>query len=231
MATVSGQVTDIMPDLELWYRAPAVEWTDALPLGNGRLGAMVFGGVGREELQLNEETLWSGGPYRPINPEALQHLDTVRSLIFEGRYKQAQDLADAHLLGRPHLQMSYQPAGNLFIEFPHEAVPGSYRRALDLDTAIATVRYTLLGTGIRDDAAVFSRESFVSTEDDVLVFRIESSRPGALSFEAFFDSPQIGEDISDAEDRIVFSGRNFGCPNDHRRSPPSGDPARRTRAR
>ena len=198
-----------MTDLELWYRAPAVEWTDALPLGNGRLGAMVFGGVGREELQLNEETLWSGGPYRSINPEALPNLDTVRSLVFEGKYKQAQDLANAHLLGTPLLQMSYQPAGNLFVDFRHEAIPGSYRRSLDLDTAISTTRYALLGTGIDDDAAVFTRQSFVSTADDVLVLRVEADRPGALSFETYFDSPQDGKQTSEADDRIAFSGRNI----------------------
>lgn len=208
MGIACGRATE-MTDLELWYRTPAVEWTDALPLGNGRLGAIVFGGIGREELQLNEETLWSGGPYRPINPEALPNLDKVRSLVFEGKYKQAQDLANAHLLGKPLLQMSYQPAGNLFIDFPHEAVPGSYRRSLDLDTAISTTRYALLGTGIHDDAAVFTRQSFVSAADNVLVLRIETNRPGALSFEAYFDSPQDGTETSEDEDRIAFSGRNF----------------------
>lgn len=198
-----------MTELELWYRAPAVEWTDALPLGNGRLGAMVFGGVGREEVQLNEETLWSGGPYQPVNPDARSHVDEVRSLIFARRYKEAQDLANAHLLGRPHLQMSYQPAGNLFLDFPHEATPGSYRRALDLDTGIATTRYALLGTGIHDDAAVFTRECFASAADDVLVVHIAADRAGALSFEAFFDSPQAGSETSEAADRIAYSGRNF----------------------
>ncbi len=199
-----------MDNSELWYRSPAVEWTDALPVGNGRLGAMIFGGVGREEVQLNEETLWSGGPYQSTNPEALPNLDAVRALIFEGRYAEAQDLANAHLMGRPYLQMSYQPAGNLFLEFPHEAVPGSYRRSLDLETAVATTRYALLGAGMSTDTAIFERESFVSAADDVLVIRITTSHPGTLSFEAWLDSPQPGQETSDDATGISFLGQNTG---------------------
>ena len=86
---------------ELWYRSPAKEWTDALPLGNGRLGAMVFGGVGREELQLNESTLWSGGPYQPTNPEALPNLAEVRALILAGRYAKAATLSNERLMAAP----------------------------------------------------------------------------------------------------------------------------------
>lgn len=198
-----------MTDLELWYRSAATEWTDALPIGNGRIGAMVHGGVGREELQLNEATLWSGGPYQPCNPEALPHLQQVRDLIFERRFAEAQALANAHLMARPLVQMSYQPAGSLFIDFGHEAVRGSYRRNLDLSSAIATTRYRLLGTGISDDAATFTRESFVSAADDVLVTRISSSRPQALSFEIWLDSPQPG-DWLDEPGRICYRGKNFG---------------------
>ena len=112
-----------MSDLELWYKTPAAEWTDALPLGNGRLGVMVFGGVPRDEFQLNEDTLWSRGPYQPANQDARAHLDTVRAHIFAGRYAQAQSLANQHLMGRPYLEMSYQPAG-------HSGVMPSYRRPM-----------------------------------------------------------------------------------------------------
>lgn len=120
-----------MTDLQLWYPSAALAWTEALPLGNGRLGAMVFGGVGREELQLNESTLWAGGPYSSLNPGAPTQLDAVRQLIFVGRYAEAQALANQHLPARPSVQMSYQPAGNLFLDFGHEPVPGSYRRSLE----------------------------------------------------------------------------------------------------
>lgn len=198
-----------MTNSELWYRSPAVEWTEALPLGNGRLGAMVHGGVGREEFQLNESTLWSGGPYQPINPEALPHLEQVRQLIYSGQYVAAQALANRHLMARPLLQMSFQPAGNLFLDFSHEAIPGSYRRSLDLETAISQTVYSLMGSGISDDAAQFRRESFVSSADDVLVVRVETNRPGALSFEAWLDSPQLGDVLDGDAGGLAFAGNNF----------------------
>lgn len=170
---------------------------------------MVYGGVGREELQLNEATLWSGGPYQPTNPEALPNLGAVRELVFAGRYAEAQDLADKHLLATPHLQMSYQPAGNLFLDFSHEAIPGSYRRALDIGTAIASTSYRLLGSGISDDAATFHRESFVSAADDVIVLHVETDRPGALTFEAWLDSPQPGTWLDGDASAIHYRGTNF----------------------
>ena len=105
-----------MSDLKLWYDEAAREWVEALPIGNGRLGAMVFGGVAREHLQLNESTLWSGGPYSPVNPEALPNLEAVRDLIFAGRYAEAEALANQHLMAKPHRQMSYQPAGDLWLD-------------------------------------------------------------------------------------------------------------------
>lgn len=199
-----------MSDLELWYRHPAREWTEALPVGNGRLGAMVHGGVGREDVQLNEATLWSGGPYQPINPSAAPNLAEVRSLIFAGRYAEAQALANEGLMAQPLKQMSFQPAGNLFLEFNHEAVPGSYRRTLDLKTAIVSSGYQLLGAGLTDDAASFRRECFISAADDVLVFRVESSRAGALDFEINLDSPQAGEWLDGDAFGLDYRGRNFG---------------------
>ena len=199
-----------MSALELWYRRPATEWTEALPIGNGRLGAMVHGGIGREELQLNESTLWSGGPYQPTNPDALPNLAKVRELIFAGKYAEAQALADQNLLAKPLSQMSYQPAGNVFIDFAHEAAPGTYRRALDLETATASTRYALLGTGIDANAAVYERESFVSAVDDVVATRITASRPGMLSFEVWLDSAQPGEILDGDESGLRYAGNNFG---------------------
>ena len=199
-----------MTQLKLWYDQPAQAWTDALPLGNGRLGAMVYGGVAREEFQLNESTLWSGGPYQPTNDEALPNLEEIRRLLFAGRYADAQALADRHSMAKPVLQMSYQPAGNLFLEFQHEAVPGSYRRELDLETALHSVTYDLLGTGLRDDPVRFFRETFVSMPDNVIATRLTSSVPGAVSFELWIDSPQPGEWSAGDATRIEYSGVNFG---------------------
>lgn len=197
-----------MHDNELWYRAPAREWTDALPLGNGRLGAMVFGGVGREELQLNESTLWSGGPYQPTNPDALPNLAAVRELILAGRYGEAQALANRHCMAVPHLQMSYQPAGNLFLDFTHQALAGSYRRSLDLDTAMARSSYVERGAGGADRS--YQREAFVSAADNVLVTRISGSRPRALSFEIWLDSPQPGALAQGGPTALSFAGQNVG---------------------
>ena len=186
------------PGHVLWYRRPAVEWTEALPVGNGRLGAMVFGGVGQERLQINEDTLWSGGPYQPTNPEALPHLAEVRRLIFAGRYAEAEALANRHLMARPHLQMSYQPAGDLWLDFPHDTGE-DYRRDLDLDRAVATTAYTV--AGVR-----YWREVFVSPVDQVLVLRISADRAGAISATVRLTSEQAGETTVVAPDTLAFRG-------------------------
>jgi alpha-L-fucosidase 2 len=153
----------------LWYRRPASRWEEALPLGNGRLGAMVFGRVGQERLQLNEDTLWSGAPYTPDRPEAQAALPEVRRLIDEGRYKEATELAGARMMARPLEQMTYGSLGDLLIEFEDAEAPQAYRRELDLDTAIATVVHETAGTAIR-------REAFVSAPDQVMVLNLQATR-------------------------------------------------------
>ena len=189
-----------MRDLELWYRAPAIEWTEALPVGNGRLGAMVFGGIEREQLQLNEETLWTGGPYSPVNPEARGRLDEVRQLILAGRYAEAEAIAERFMMARPLKQMSYQPAADLWLDMRHgEAV--EYRRTLDLDSAVTSVSYTSGGIA-------FSRQVFASPIDNVIVMRLGASRPGALSFNLSLSSEQTGEIEQVAGDVIGFRGHN-----------------------
>ncbi|WP_297108463.1 glycoside hydrolase family 95 protein [uncultured Devosia sp.] len=199
-----------MKNLELWYRSAATEWTEALPVGNGRLGAMVFGGVGREEIQFNEATLWSGGPYQPINRQALPNLPKVRELILAGRYAEAQALADQTAMAVPLTQMTYQPAGNLFIEFRHEATPGTYRRSLNLAEAVATTSYSLLGWGLGENAAIVQRESFASAADDVLVTRLSANRHEALTFEVWLDSPQPGNWREGDAARLHYFGTNSG---------------------
>ncbi len=122
----------------LYYRRPAAAWTEALPLGNGRLGAMVFGGVEVERLQLNEDTLWSGGPRDWDNPRAKEVLPTVRELIFRGEYEQA-DLLTKEMMG-PYTQ-SYLPLADLWLHFYHGDVAHGYERSLDLATGIAETAY------------------------------------------------------------------------------------------
>ena len=190
-----------MQPLELWDEAPASEWVEALPLGNGRLGAMVFGGVAREQLQLNESTFWSGGPYSPVNPDARAHVDEVRALIFAGRHAEAEALTDRYLMARPLKQMSFQPIGDLWLEFEHEVTPGSYRRSLDLDTAVTTTTYEANGT-------TFRREVFSSPADDVIVMRLSADGGGAISFTASVTSPQRGRQSELPPGVLGFAGTN-----------------------
>ena len=184
---------------KLWYRQPAVEWTEALPIGNGRLGAMVFGGVAHEHLQLNEDTLWAGGPYQPTNPEALPHLEELRALIFAGRYAEAESLANQNAMARPHLEMSYQPAGDLRLDFAAGEPAEDYRRDLDLDSAVVVTSY-------RWGGITYRREAFVSAVDHVLVLRLSADRAGAVSADLVLDSEQQGATRVTAPGVVRFDG-------------------------
>src|SRR5215207_2182158 len=162
---LNGATASADEPLLLWYDKPAQEWTEALPIGNGRLGAMIFGGPASEQLQLNEDTLYAGSPYDPNNPEALRALPEARRLIFEGKYKEAHDLVGAKMMANPIKQMPYEPLGDLKLSFPgHENFTG-YRRQLDLNTAIATVSYKVGPT-------TFTRDVFVSPLDQVIIVRL-----------------------------------------------------------
>ncbi|HUT31398.1 MAG TPA: glycoside hydrolase N-terminal domain-containing protein [Sedimentisphaerales bacterium] len=170
--------------LKLWYRQPAKQWVEALPIGNGRLGAMVFGGVAEERIQLNEDTVWAGGPYDPTNPEALEALPKARELIFAGKYREAHELIEKKMMATPLRQMPYQPLGNLRLKFHQDDQEFSdYRRTLDLETAIARVTY-------RMGDVRYSREIFSSAVDQVIVMRLTANKPGSIAFSATMDSPQ-----------------------------------------
>ncbi|HEV3471176.1 MAG TPA: glycoside hydrolase family 95 protein [Pyrinomonadaceae bacterium] len=198
----AGSVRDAAPrDLVLWYDGPAREWTEALPVGNGRLGAMVFGGTGEERLQLNEDTLYGGGPYDPNNPEALAALPEARRLIFEGRYREAHDLIEKRMMARPVKQMPYQPVGDLLLKFPGHDEAAGYRRELDLDSAVARVTYTR--GGVR-----FTREIFSSPAAQVLVVRLTADRPGAVGFTLGMSTPQRARVAAEPPDTLTLDGRN-----------------------
>ncbi len=165
----------------LSYRQPAKEWTEALPIGNGRLGGMVFGGVAEERIQLNEDTFWSGGPYDPVHPEALAFLPKVRQLIREGRYQEAQGLADEKLMGRPRHLQAYQPLGDLRLVLEGHEHPDDYRRELDLDRAVVRVRYRVGETTV-------TREAFSSAPDQAIVVRLTAEGPAGLRLAVSLDS-------------------------------------------
>ena len=187
--------------MRLWYRAPAKKWTEALPVGNGRLGAMVFGGQTREQLQLNEDTLWAGGPYTPDNTNALPALPEVRQLVFAGKYDEAASLVGRSMMARPLGQMPYQTVGDLFLDFPAAAAAEHYRRDLDLDTAIASVSYTANGVAFR-------REVFASPVDQVIVVRLSADKPGQITFVAGMKTPQAATITTEAANTLVMSGVN-----------------------
>ena len=167
----------------LWYRQPAQAWTEALPVGNGRLGAMVFGGTGHERLQLNESSLWSGGPYDPVNPSARATLPEVRRLIAAGRFAEAEALANAAVMATPVKQMSYQPVGDLVLDMPGLAAVDCYERELDLASAVATTRFTAGGTR-------FERAVVASPVDQVIAIELSADRPGAIDLNVMLTSPQ-----------------------------------------
>jgi len=198
---LSGRATAPEEPLSLWYRQPAKEWVEALPVGNGRLGAMVFGGIEQERLQLNEDTLWAGGPYDPVNPEARAALPEVRRLVFDGKYREADKLIGAKVMARPLKQMPYETVGDLLLQFPAPAAVQDFRRDLNLDTAVATVRY-------RANGVSFTREVFASPVDQVVVVRLSADRKGAISFTAGLRTPQEATVKSDAGDTLVMRGVN-----------------------
>ncbi|HVK04145.1 MAG TPA: glycoside hydrolase family 95 protein, partial [Armatimonadaceae bacterium] len=187
--------------LTLWYRQPATRFEEALPLGNGRLGAMVYGGVAQERLSLNEDTLWAGGPYDPVSPEAKDALPEVRRLVFAGEYEAAQKLAGEKLMARPLRQMMYLPVGSLLLDVPGDGEATDYRRALDLGSAVSTVRY--VRGGVRH-----TRECFATAADGVIALRLSADRPGQVAFAASLTSPLPGAKAATVgTDAISLSGR------------------------
>jgi alpha-L-fucosidase 2 len=173
-------------DQTLRYLRPATAWTEALPLGNGRLGAMLFGRVAQERLQLNEDTLWAGAPYTPDNPDALAAIPEVRRLLAAGRYAEATELASAKVMAKPLWQMSYGTLGDILIDFHDAQVPLRYERSLDLESAIATTRYRTAAAGERVCTA------FVSAPHQVVVYRIEARR-SRLAFDLRYRGPRKAE--------------------------------------
>jgi alpha-L-fucosidase 2 len=185
--------------LVLWFKKPAETWTDALPIGNGRLGAMVFGGVKEERLQLNEDTLWSGAPRQWNNPDALKHLAEVRRLVLEEQDYVGADKVCRQMQG-PFAE-AYQPLGDLHISMDHAAEVADYRRELDLDTAVSRTSY-------RIGEAQYVREAFVSAIDQVIVLRITTTAAEGMSLTLGIDSPQLhtrSEAVGDGD--LLLSGK------------------------
>ncbi len=197
MIVLSGVLDAAEPgEMTLWYAAPADAWVEAMPVGNGRMGGMVFGGIATERVALNEDSLWSGGPQDADNPEAREALPEIRRLLFAGKVEEAERLANTKLVckgagsglgnGAYDPYGSYQTLGDLRLSFSTNGEAAGYRRSLDLSTGIIHVSYVLGDTQ-------YEREYFISAPDQVLVLRVTSSGPGTVDFEAGLDrDPKSG---------------------------------------
>ena len=187
-------------ELKLWYDAPAQQWTDALPLGNGRLGAMVFGTPAQERIQINEETIWGGGPHNNVNYAAKDGLAEIRQALWEGRRSDAQALCDQYISSKSAHGMPYQTAGSLMLDFDGITDFTDYYRELDINRAVALTRFKV-------DGVEFTRESFVSFPDQVIVMRLSASAKGALSFNASYNLPYREERITNTSAGLVQNGK------------------------
>ena len=185
-----------------WFDKPAAHWEEALPIGNGRIGAMIFGGTDVEEIQLNEETISTGGPYENWNPNGLKNLQKVRDLIFAGAYEEAQDLAEANFLSPVGEEMSYQTAGSVKIAFPgRTGEVTDYRRELDLERAVVRTSYKV-------DGVEYVEEAFASFSDNLIIVRLTASRPKTLNCELSFTTPMKDTQVSvPARDRLRLEGQ------------------------
>ena len=185
----------------LWYQQPATKWSEALPVGNGRLGAMVFGGAPEERIQFNEATLWTGEPRDYSNPGAVNHLAAIRQLLFDGKQKEAEALAMKEFMSEPLKQMAYQPFGDVRLQFPGHDKVEDYRRELNLDEAVARTSYRV--GGVR-----FEREVLASAPDGVIAVRLTADKPGQISFAVGLDSPHKNSAAAaGARNEIVLTGR------------------------
>lgn len=187
--------------LKLWYEQPAKQWVEALPVGNGRLGAMIYGDPAKEVIQLNEETLWAGSPNRNDNPDAKGSLEEVRQMIFDGKYKEAQDLVNQNFITKASHGMPYQTVGNLKLTFPGHENYTNYYRELDLEKAIVSSRYE--ANGVKYQTSVFS-----SFPDQVIVMQMKADKPGSISFSASMDRPKpsVVNVAANADNELIMSG-------------------------
>lgn len=185
-------------ELQLWYTSPAEKWTDAMPVGNGRIGGMVFGRYTRERIQLNEESIWAGSKINNNNPQAAAHLPEIQQAMFNGEYKKALALSEKYLVGTPPEVRSYQPLGNLFIDYEWKGKPTAYKRSLTLNTGIATTTYIVDGNKIE-------QEVYASAPHDVIVVSIHGDRPFNTSF--VFSREQDTHEYKSGSGMVYFNGQ------------------------
>jgi len=197
-SSVFGQNGKNSPNI-LFYTAPADNWFEALPLGNGRIGAMVYGDPCNEEIQLNENTIWAGGPYRNDNPAIKSHLGQIRNMIFKGEFTEAEELAYETMITQKAHGMPYQTAGSLLLHFPGHNKYTDYHRQLDVDKAMSTVTYKVGNVEYR-------RESFASFTEGVLVIKLTADSPRKLNFTASLNYPSAVKVKTEGNNLLTMAG-------------------------
>lgn len=191
---------DISSAMRLWYQEPADEWTEALPVGNGSLGGMIYGGIDREHIQFNEDTLWTGIPRDYSNPEAYEYLSQIRQLLLQGKQKEAEDLGMKKFMSIPLRQERYQPFGDVWLDFPLDHEVSEYVRDLNLDRGVASVQYKK-----RD--VTYTRTVFCSYPDQIMVIHLAADQPSRLTVTVSMTSPHTEAKIEVQEDSLRMSGR------------------------
>lgn len=200
VAAAFGGTAQHQPDLKLWYNEPSgTTWENALPIGNGRLGAMVYGNVEKEIIQLNEHTVWTGGPNRNDNPDALAALPEIRKLIFEGKQKEAEQLANKVIISKKSHGQMFQPVGNLELLFNGHENYTHYYRELDIEKAVAKTSYTVKGV-------TYTREILASLTDRVIVMRLSANKRGSISFTACMSTLQPKATITTTLNEVLING-------------------------
>jgi alpha-L-fucosidase 2 len=199
--------TNLNNQMKLWYTEPAnpKDWNEALPIGNGSLGGMVFGGVKTENIQLNEDTLWYGGPRDRTNPDALKNLSKIRELLFEGKLKEAEKLSLFAQSGTPEISRHYESLGDLHINFetPYGEIK-NYRRELDIERAVVTISYTIGNVN-------YKREIFSTAVHKAMVIRLTADKPGSISFNAQMSRMRyLDERIAIDDSTLLMSGAGGG---------------------
>ena len=194
------------PGLKLWYNKPSgTTWENALPIGNGHLGAMIYGNVEKETIQLNESTVWSGSPNRNDNPLALDSLTLIRQLIYDGKRKEAERVVNNSIITKKSHGQKFEPVGSLQLAFASHENFSNYYRELDIEKAVSKTSYTVNGV-------TYTREALTSFSDRVVVMRLTASKPGSISFTAFFTTPQKKPTIKTTPNKELTI---FGTTSDH----------------
>ncbi len=193
------------PSLNLWYNQPAENWTEALPVGNGRMGAMIYGGTEKEFIQFNEETLWSGQPHDYANPGAYRYLNKIRQLLWQGKQDEAHKLGNEQFMSQPFGQQCYLPFGNIILDFPGHGNVQNYKRNLDLENAISSVQYEV-------DGVKYKREVFASNPDQAIFINLQSSKKRKLNTIISFESPHENYTVTVVGDEIILKGKANNYP-------------------